>query len=101
MRDSLQELGVKTRIEVIPHGVDLERFRPGLVPPALAPARKRLGIAAGSEMVLFIGPIHQRKGLDYLAAAWCRVAEQRPNAHLVLVGPERAETHPSIWCPRG
>jgi len=92
MRDSLRELGVKTRIEVITHGVNLERFRPDPVSPGHSPARLRLGLDADSEMVLFIGPIHQRKGLDYLAAAWDRVAAERPKAHLVLVGPERAES---------
>jgi glycosyltransferase involved in cell wall biosynthesis len=88
MRQNLRNLGVQTRIEVIPHGVNLDRFRPGTVPPSQAPARSRLGLAPDSEIVLFVGPITQRKGLDYLAAAWDRVAACRPRAHLVLVGPE-------------
>jgi glycosyltransferase involved in cell wall biosynthesis len=49
-----------------------------------------LGLGAESEIVLFVGPLTKRKGLDCLAAAWKRVARERPHAHLVLVGPERA-----------
>ena len=92
MRDDLRQRGITTRIEVIPHGVDLERFRPGSVPPGFAPARQRLGLDATSEMILFVGPLTERKGLDNLAAAWDRVAAQRPRAHLVLVGPERTRS---------
>jgi glycosyltransferase involved in cell wall biosynthesis len=89
MRDNLQRLGVRTRIEVIPHGVDLSRFRPNATPSATIPLRRRLGLDAQSEVVLFAGPINHRKGLDYLAAAWDNIAARRPRAHLLLVGPER------------
>jgi glycosyltransferase involved in cell wall biosynthesis len=89
MRENLRNMGVATRIEIIPHGVDLVRFRPGRVPPSQAPARSRLGLSPDSEVILFVGPITQRKGLDYLAAAWDRVATYRSRAYLVLVGPEQ------------
>lgn len=90
MRRDLERLGVKTRIEVIPHGVDVGRFHPLPAGPGAAPVRTRLGLSADHELVLFVGPINERKGLDHLAAAWDRVAQERPRAHLVLVGPEPA-----------
>jgi len=88
MRDSLHDLGVRTRTEVIPHGVDLERFRPAHDRGESADLRARLGLAGDSEMILFVGPLNARKGVLKLAEAWERVARARPNAHLVLVGPE-------------
>jgi glycosyltransferase involved in cell wall biosynthesis len=89
MRDNLQKRGVESRVEVVPHGVDLARFHPLGAGPASAPVRKRLGLSPEDEVVLFIGSISRRKGADYLAAAWDRVAAERPRAHLVLVGHEK------------
>lgn len=60
------------RIDVLPYGVDVERFR-----PAAAPAR------AGFR-VLFVGHLSQRKGLLYLLEAMRRL--DLPGAELVLVG---------------
>lgn len=92
MLENLRELGVKTRIEVISHGVDLTRFFPHPGGAAHAPVRRRLQLAPKDEVVLFVGPISRRKGLDILASAWQRVAVARPRAHLVLVGPEPSGT---------
>jgi glycosyltransferase involved in cell wall biosynthesis len=89
MKDNLRGLGVRTRIEVIPHGVDLTRFSPGDGgPSASAAVRRRWGLHDDTEIVLFTGPINARKGLELLAAAWDQVAAHRPRAHLLLVGPE-------------
>jgi glycosyltransferase involved in cell wall biosynthesis len=89
MRDNLRERGVESRVEVVPHGVDLARFHPLGAGPAVAPIRRRLGLSPEDEVVLFVGSISRRKGADYLAAAWDRVAAERPRAHLVLVGHEK------------
>jgi glycosyltransferase involved in cell wall biosynthesis len=89
MRCNLRGLGVDTRIEIIPHGVNLRHFRPAAAPPCAADLRARLGLRPESEVVLFVGPIEKRKGLDNLIAAWGGVATSRPRAHLLLVGPER------------
>jgi glycosyltransferase involved in cell wall biosynthesis len=86
MREDFRRAGVETGIEVIPHGVDLTRFRPD--PAAATSLRLRLGLDDTSEIVLFAGAIVERKGLDYLPAAWDQVAAQHSRAHLVLVGPE-------------
>jgi glycosyltransferase involved in cell wall biosynthesis len=88
MLENLRSLGVRTRMEVIPHGVDLRRFHPHPQGPSHAPIRRRLGLLPDDELVLFVGPLSERKGIDILAQAWDRVAQERPRAHLVLVGPE-------------
>jgi glycosyltransferase involved in cell wall biosynthesis len=38
-------------------------------------------------IVLFLGRLHSKKGLDLLLPAFDSVRRQRPNAHLLLVGP--------------
>lgn len=56
------------RITVIPHGVDLERFRP-LDPAARSAARERLGMD-GRFAVLFAAHNFRLKGLHPLLRAW-------------------------------
>lgn len=87
MRDELRDAGVAGRIEVIPNGTDLARFRPALEGERRE-LRRRLGFAPDEELVVFVGGfLNRRKGIDVLAAAWGLVAPRRPNARLVLVGP--------------
>ena len=94
MRDMLRGLGVRDPIEVIPNGVDTARFRP---PASLAERiaiRRQLGIGAHDPVLLFVGPITARKGVDLLLEAWSRIALDWPRAHLLLVGPRQAENNP-------
>lgn len=87
MRDALRKGGIRGRIEVIPNGVDLRRFRP--LPEQERPALlERLGLDPDSEVILFLGGfLSERKGVDVLAAAWKLIARARPRAHLIMVGP--------------
>ena len=87
MRDRLIKYGISPRhIEVIPNGVDLQRFRPATSETERAEVRQKLGLAAHNEIVLFVGTVMQRKGVDYLAQAWPEIAQCCPTAVLVLVG---------------
>jgi glycosyltransferase involved in cell wall biosynthesis len=42
---------------------------------------------ADRERVVFLGRLHPKKGLDLLVSAFARVAELRPRAKLILIGP--------------
>lgn len=97
MRDALYELGVTTRIEVISNGVDLKRFHPLSALNARGNLRKQLGLDPAAELILFVGSISPRKGLDVLAEAWSLLGRKRPRAYLVLVGPGQHEIRP--WEP--
>lgn len=74
------------RIEVIPNGVDLKRFRPALDGSEKLHLRGRLGLDAAVPVVLFAGSIVPRKGIDLLLQAWPSVLARVPDARLVLVG---------------
>lgn len=71
-------------IVTLPNGVD----GPETAPAAAAAARRRLGIPAAAPLVTFLGRIHPIKRLDLLAAAFERVRAKRPDAHVVLAGPD-------------
>ncbi len=68
------------RFEVIPNGVDVTRFAHA-EPADLGPGRK----------VLFVGRLDARKGFELAVRAFARLAADRPDLRLVVVGegPER------------
>jgi glycosyltransferase involved in cell wall biosynthesis len=82
-----QSQGVSAeRIQVIPNGVDLKRFRPVLDASEKLHLRCRLGLDSAAPVVLFAGSIVPRKGIDLLLQAWPSVLARVPGARLVLVG---------------
>lgn len=93
--DFLRDIGVRQRIEYIPNGVDLGRFRPVSSPGELAQRlkiRSALGIEEGHTAVICVGAVMPRKGQALVIEAWQRVLAQHPDSHLLFVGP-RADQH--------
>jgi glycosyltransferase involved in cell wall biosynthesis len=50
----------------------------------------------GRKVVLFLGRLHSKKGLDLLIPAFDRVVRQQPEAHLLVVGPGESKYVESI-----
>lgn len=48
------------------------------------------------QVVLFLGRIHVKKGIDLLCRAWGAVAHEHPNAHLVIAGPDTGNTRSGL-----
>ena len=48
----------------------------------------------GQQFALFLGRLHYKKGLDYLAGAWAKVATEVPDASLVVAGPDEGALAP-------
>lgn len=70
---------------MVPHGVDLRQFRPGLP----SDVRARLGIAADALVVISVGSLsHTHKRMDYTI----REVAQVPGAHLLAVGQATHDT---------
>ncbi|HVN27739.1 MAG TPA: glycosyltransferase, partial [Candidatus Binataceae bacterium] len=82
-----QSLGLKFRGVVVPLGVEL--------PPPSA-SREELRAAFAGEwpqtrdkrIILFLGRLTQKKGLDLLVKAFGRLARARDDVHLFLAGPD-------------
>ena len=64
---------------IIPNGVDLDHFSPG-VSPIDEFGDDRLNI-------LFVGRLEKRKGVNYLLEAYKQVKQEIPNSQLIIVGP--------------
>jgi glycosyltransferase involved in cell wall biosynthesis len=91
LRDEAVAQGVAARWEVIPSGVDVDRFRGG---PSPAEAKERLGLDPTRPVVGTVGRLEERKRQDHLlVAARAMVAHANGDAPQVLVvgdGPLRA-----------
>ena len=80
----LRRMGVRTRIELIPNGVDLDSL-------VLAASRQELNeqfpALRARRLVLFLGRLEPIKGLDLLIPAFGKVRSKFPDAVLVIAGP--------------
>ncbi|MGH8929232.1 MAG: glycosyltransferase family 4 protein [Egibacteraceae bacterium] len=76
-------LAARTRLELVPPGVDVEAFHPGVDG---SPVRARHGVAADQPLVACISRLVPRKGQDVLVEMWPEVKAAVPGAHLLIVG---------------
>jgi len=77
-----RRFGCRTPIAVIPNGVAV----PATVDAE--PFHSQFPTLKGKRIVLFLGRIHFKKGLDLLIQAWSDLSPTHPDAHLVLAGPD-------------
>jgi phosphatidylinositol alpha-mannosyltransferase len=71
--------------EIIPNGVDTERFRPDVKPI------DSLAAGANRPTALYVGRADPRKGLPLLLTAFADVRRRVPGARLVVVGVTRSQ----------
>ncbi|MCB1689034.1 MAG: glycosyltransferase family 4 protein [Halioglobus sp.] len=95
IEEFLRSIGVTTRIEYIPNGVNLQRFHPSTTAAereASTALREKFGIPAEHKVIVAVGAIMPRKGPDKILQAWRRILPHLPDTHVMFVGP-RADTH--------
>jgi len=79
------EIGVpKSKITIIPSGLDVSRFDSL---PSKGTFRRKYNLGT-EKIVLFLGRIHKRKGIDFLIRAFDLVARERTDCILVIAGPD-------------
>ncbi len=84
----LQRMGVRTPLDAVPLGVDLERFHPSKRDEAL---REQLGVAPGGLLLVYAGRLDSEKQVAVLADAVEQLpAALRPRLALAGEGPHRA-----------
>ncbi|MCP9890272.1 glycosyltransferase [Cyanobium sp. Aljojuca 7D2] len=83
-RERTAFLNLRAPSFVIPNGLDWSRYQQ--LPPS-GWLRARLGLA-DQPLVLFLGRLHFKKGLDLLIPAFDALRRSTPDVQLVIAGPE-------------
>lgn len=78
-------LGLNNRAIIIPNGIDLSEFNEL---PDKGKLRDRYPSLKDKKVVLFLGRIHWKKGLNLIAKAYSKLARERKDVHLLIVGPD-------------
>ena len=85
----LRDYGVRARAEVLPTGIDLERFTGG----DGAAFRRRHAIPAERPVLLHISRVAHEKNIDFVLEALARVRAAVPDVLLVIAGEGPALSH--------
>ncbi|GHC14717.1 1,2-diacylglycerol 3-glucosyltransferase [Kushneria pakistanensis] len=82
IRTILRERGVQTTLEVVPSGVDIERFAQG----DRGRWRTHFGIDDNVHVVGHVGRLAQEKNLPFLTRSVCQALSDYPDMHFMVVG---------------
>jgi len=86
----------RKKVFVLGNGIDWDHYKE--LPPKGA-FRNQIGLG-NTPLVLFLGRINVKKGLDLLVPAFARVLAKRPEVHLAIVGPDNDGYGAKVrqWC---
>ncbi|HTV92073.1 MAG TPA: glycosyltransferase [Verrucomicrobiae bacterium] len=84
----LRELGVEVRLEVVPTGIDVERFASGTRDERL---RRRLGVRPDGRLVLFVSRLAREKNVSVLLRALADANDPSLTVVIAGDGPQREE----------
>ena len=77
---------------VIPNGIDCNYQ----LDPAVFDVRRFHSLPPSAEVILYIGRIHQKKGINILVEAFKFLSEESPNTFLLICGPISDSSHISL-----
>jgi glycosyltransferase involved in cell wall biosynthesis len=75
--DEIRDFGLKNPVAIIPNGIDLPQL-----------GARPISAAAVGRVVLSLGRIHPKKGLDRLVRAWAKVEAAHPDWRMRIIGPD-------------
>lgn len=82
MRDVLREIGVDSPVEVVPNGVQLDRFKQAVDPID----RQEFGLSPEDILFLYLGRLGPEKNLPFLLRAIAGSVQAFENIRLLLIG---------------
>ena len=82
LRDVMKEFGIKSEIDIIPLGVDTNVFKNNIHSKNI----KKIYCPNNELMILSVGRLVEKKGMEYLISAFKKVKDEITNVKLVIVG---------------
>jgi len=83
--ENMKDLALKTPRVVIPNGIHPPKFAKLANPDIFF---HQFPTTRNKTLILFLGRLDPKKGLDLLAPAFAKVHRQFPQTHLVIAGPD-------------
>ena len=81
MEKILRQYGVESHIEVVPNGVELNRFH-----QAKLLSRADFGFSEDDILLIFSGRIAPEKNLEFLLRSFAGISQVIPNVYLLIIG---------------
>ena len=90
--EQVKLLGIKSPLAVVPNGIHHQDFAQLSEPELLY---QQFPHTRNKKLILFLGRIDPKKGLDLLAKAFGKVYGQFPQTHLIVAGPDNIDFLPT------
>ena len=88
-KEQVLRLGFENPVEVIPNGINPASYEDLPGPSRLL---QRFPALNGKRIILFLGRLHLKKGLDILARSFSSIARQFEDVVLLVAGPDKFGT---------
>ncbi|MDE0154167.1 MAG: glycosyltransferase [Gammaproteobacteria bacterium] len=88
-KEQTVKLGYETPVILAPNGIEPAPFE---ALPDRAEFIQRFPVLKGKRIILFLGRLHAKKGLDILARSFSTIARRFEDAVLLVVGPNKFGT---------
>jgi glycosyltransferase involved in cell wall biosynthesis len=84
--EDYKKMGVtENKVDIVPNGIDLAQFE-NL--PKRGSFKQQHGLSDINQVILYLGRVHERKGIDLLISAFSDLTKEFNDARLVIAGPD-------------
>lgn len=84
--EQIKNIGIpRNKIEVVPNGINLSEYESL---PEKGEFRKKYSIRDDEKIILYLGRLHQIKGIDLLVNAFSSIKKESNGVKLVIAGPD-------------
>ncbi len=85
-KNTLEQYGIHTHIEVIPTGLKLDRFQEKMSSEERSRRRKELGISDKDKVLITVGRLGSEKNIDEILANMVEVLKEHKDIKMLIVG---------------
>jgi glycosyltransferase involved in cell wall biosynthesis len=84
------------QVHTLMNCIDSDLFCPSETPQQKAALRSQLGIPSDAIVLVFVGSVVQRKGVDILIKAFADASALDPRLYLIVIGPRNRRENPAL-----
>lgn len=94
--DDCKNFNFKAKLITLPNFMAIPQLEENKNPEKVAAFRSQISIPSDSQVLLYVGVAHKRKGLDLLIDAFVQLADRYPKLWLIIVGPRNSKDNPFL-----